>query len=497
MKTNSNIYNKVKANRALFFLPFYLFTFLLFTGCDDYLDVRPKSEKVEKDLFKNAEGFESAIYGVYGSMQTSSLYGMNLTWGLTDVMAQDLNCNTDAMNALAKYQYDNRYVENTFANVWSDTYRTIGYANNVLKNLSGHSSKDLPLYNLYRGEMLAVRAYMHFDLLRLFCSQDTTKRGIPYTTTYEPQMSPFHSVGEDYRLIIADLEEAANLMKDQDTEGIKYPRDNSAYFEFQQYRETHCNYYAVLGILAKVYWQMGDNAKAADYALQVINSGKYPLAQNAEIQDLFAGKLSDKETLWGLYSTSYLTTAQEYLYNFTQYLSYDPYTSASGSSRMETYEQIYSKNVAPTAQDYRLQWFRAGSSYSRCLKVVDYHSLDENAAKPTGWDDRISGINMLHISELYLIAADALLDTDEAQARSLYNSETTSRGLPALTADETLTHEIIFDEYHKEMYCEGQVWYNMKRLNKDIQSNAELRTIHASDNVYTIPIPQDEYTYRN
>lgn len=482
--------------RLFTFLPFYLFTVLLFASCDDYLDVRPKSEKVQDDLFSDANGFESAIYGVYGSMAESSLYGMYMTWGINDVLSQDLSCTSNAMTALSSYDYDNRYAESTINNIWSNMYRAIGYANNVLQNLEGHSSSDLPLYNLYRGEMLAVRAFLHFDLLRLFGPTDTSRTGIPYVTNYGPGVTDFSTVGEDYSLIIADLEEAASLMQDMDG-SIAYPRDNSAYYDFQKYRETHANYYAVLAVLAKVYWQMGDNTNAARYAQQVINSGKFPLAQTTEIQDIFAGKLSDKETLWGLYSSTYNETANSYLYTYYQNQSYNPYSNTSGTRRLLTYEDLYSHNVPTTAQDYRLQWFRNQNSIAYCLKNVDYHSLDANSTTPSGWDSRISGINLLHVAELYLIAADALLDTNPATALSLYNAETTSRGLPALTSADELTHDVIFDEYHKEMYGDGQVWYNMKRLNKDIESNAELRTIPASQSIYVLPIPEDEYTYRN
>ena len=59
------------------------------TSCNDFLDVRPKGENLEADQFKTPAGFEAAIYGVYGTMQSGSLYGMDLYWGLTDVMAQD------------------------------------------------------------------------------------------------------------------------------------------------------------------------------------------------------------------------------------------------------------------------------------------------------------------------------------------------------------------------------------------------------------------------
>lgn len=481
----------------------WTFAFLLgsiaLSSCNDFLDVRPKGEKLEDELFETAEGAEAAIYGVYGSMQSSSLYGKELYWGLTDIMAQDLNHNNESTGsvALSKYQYnDNDYVRNRFASIWTAAYQSIGYANNVLKNLDKKSKSDYPLYDLYKGEMLAVRAYLHFDLLRLFCSTDQTKQGIPYTTTYEAKINDFKTVGEVYSLIIKDLQEAEQLLAEE-KDDIVYPRNNQQYFKFQNYRETHCNYYAVLGLLAKVYWMKGDMDNAAKYAQLVIESQKFPLAEPTEIQDLFAGKLSDKETLWGLYSTSYIQTAQSYLYQYQSYSSYNPYTDDSGVSHPLPYDKVYAQDIESTSQDFRLQWFKKGNQTVCLYKTVDYYTLDGRGAEPDDWATRISGVNMLHVSELYLIAAEALLSSDYAKALGYFNAETGSRGLPALRADQTLTKDMIYNEYHKEMFGEGQVWYNMKRLNKDIQSNVELRTISASEDIYVLPIPQDEFNYRN
>ena len=36
----------------------------------------------------------------------------------------------------------------------------------------------------------------------------------------------------------------------------------------------------------------------------------------------------------------------------------------------------------------------------------------------------------------------------------------------------------------------------MKRLNADIQSNAETRVIPGNDDIYVLPIPQEEFDYR-
>ena len=100
---------------------------------------------------------------------------------------------------------------------------------------------------------------------------------------------------------------------------------------------------------------------------------------------------------------------------------------------------------------------------------------------------------------MYLIAAEALLDTDYEAAVAYFDEELKSRGVTPLAQreGETLTKEMIFNEYRKELFGEGQTWYNMKRLNRDIISNAELRTIPASETVYVIPIPEEEFEYRN
>lgn len=137
-------------------------------SCNDFLDVRPKAEKLEKDLFKDAQGFEDAIYGVYGSLQRDSLYGKSLTWGIPEVLAQNLYSTNTSIVALSKYDYTgDADLRKLLSGIWVNAYQTIGYANNILHQLEDWSPSSLPLYNNYKGEMLGVRALLHFDLLRL------------------------------------------------------------------------------------------------------------------------------------------------------------------------------------------------------------------------------------------------------------------------------------------------------------------------------------------
>ena len=101
---------------------------LAFTAvsCDDFLDVRPKAEKLESDLFKNAQGFEDAIYGVYGSLPSTALYGRYLTWGIPEVLAQNLESTNSAISELSEYKYeDNSTLRSMFSSIWTEAYQTI------------------------------------------------------------------------------------------------------------------------------------------------------------------------------------------------------------------------------------------------------------------------------------------------------------------------------------------------------------------------------------
>lgn len=464
------------------------------TSCDDFLDVRPKGEKVEDDLFKDSSGFEDAIYGVYGSLVTETLYGRDLLWGLTDVMAQDLDCGSSELVALAQYQYEsNESLRLRFSSLWTDAYKSIGYANNVLQNLDKRTSAELPLYNLYRGEMLGVRALVHFDLLRMFAPTDPAQRGIPYVETFNFSVKPFLTVGETRDKIIADLLEAERLLAD-DEKLITYPHNDTQYLKFNNWRETHMNIYAVRGLLARVYWYFGDMTNAGIYARKVIDSGCFPLVDVTEVQNYLAGTLSPKETIFGLYAPKYLDTANSLLYTYHSYSSYTCWSDYSGSAKLNPWSAIYNKDVPATSQDFRRNHFRSENSITKCMKVVDYLTIENNNVPFRS--DLISGVNLMHVSELYLIAAEALLQSDYNTAVQYYNSEVTSRGLMPLGSDETLTADRIANEFHKELYCEGQVWFNMKRRNEDVLSNREARVIPASNAIYVVPVPKEEFEYR-
>ena len=57
---------------------------LLLGGCNDWLDVDPKSQIKQEVLFESEAGFRDALTGIYTVMARKQMYGGNETMGFLD-----------------------------------------------------------------------------------------------------------------------------------------------------------------------------------------------------------------------------------------------------------------------------------------------------------------------------------------------------------------------------------------------------------------------------
>ena len=140
-------------------------------GCSDFLDVQPKDKQSEKQLFSTRGGFYMAVNGIYNKVASTALYGKNLSYELVDVISKrysPLQANT-YLTSLSTFDYADNSVQTGLSNTWTAAYNTILNCNVVLDNLEKSEGILLPPeYRMLKGEMLALRAFLHFDMLRLF-----------------------------------------------------------------------------------------------------------------------------------------------------------------------------------------------------------------------------------------------------------------------------------------------------------------------------------------
>ena len=189
------------------------------TSCEDFLNIIPEGQAKRDELLETSEGIEEAMYGVYAQLRSNTLYGQELHFQTLEVMAHNLYCDGNtSITALGKFEYDNTSVKSIFESIWTAMYKNISNANSVLDAPLVANAKEFP-YTVYRGEALGLRAFMHFDLVRLFAEQYTQNpnaAGIPYATEFSLKTPEFESLKANYEHILADLHEADSLLADEE-----------------------------------------------------------------------------------------------------------------------------------------------------------------------------------------------------------------------------------------------------------------------------------------
>jgi hypothetical protein len=453
------------------------------TSCEGFLNITPDGQAKRDELLSTKQGIEDALYGAYSQMRSQSLYGQELYFSTLEILSQTMWCNgSTGVTAMSEYDWAHSSVKGVFDAAWTAMYKNISNVNSVLNAPLVAEATDYP-YTIYRGEALGLRAFMHFDLVRLFAEQYTVNPaadGIPYATEFSLNTPDFESLEKNYEHILDDLHEAELLLADED----KYENDGN----FMLDRQIHFNLRAVQATLARVYLTMGDKVNAAHYALAVINDGKYTLKEKTEVVNDLAGVLSKKETIFGIYHAGFYANVNAKLQQMTSYFSLD---------LRSDFMSLYEKDAA--GSDYRtMAYFSesgtgSGTKY-RLSKFTDIYELNNNASNRPA--DLILGINMIRIPEMYYIAAEALLGSNYNRALELFNTVRVHRGLEPLT-DKPLTVELINDERYKEMIGEGQTYFNMKRQNLSILSHDGKTTYQPSAGIYAIPLPDAEKENRN
>ena len=462
----------------------YLFVAMVATtSCEDFLNITPDGQAKGDELLQTQQGIEDAMYGVYSQLRSTTLYGQELYFQTLEVLAHNLYCDGNtSIEALGNFEYDNTNVKSLFESVWTAMYKNISNVNSVLDAPLVATAKEYP-FTIYRGEALGLRAFMHFDLVRLFAQQYTVNpaaKGIPYATDFSLATPDFESLAKNYEHIIADLLEAERLLdNEEDYEGLgNYMLD----------RQIHFNKYAVWGTLARVYLTMGDKTNAAKYAKKVIDDGKYMLKEKTEVVNDLAGVLSQKECLFGVYYAGFYTQVNAKLQQMTSFYSLD---------LRNDFMSLYEKDAS--GSDYRVMSYfsesgtGSGMKYRLC-KFTDIYELNNMVANRP--EQLILGINMIRLPEMYYIVAEAVLDENPEEALTYYNEVRVHRGLEVV-ADKELTIEMINDERCKEMIGEGQTYFNMKRQNLPILSYDGNTTYQPSAGIYVIPVPDIENDNRN
>ncbi len=272
------------------------------TSCDDYLSTPPVDRLSSEGFYATPQQAEQGVLGVYAGLRDMANEEF---WYLSECRSDNMWAEPQP-NGLREYSelamFRADYTLPVINNVWNKWYKVIYNANIALVKIPNTSFDSEAMREQFLGEMYFLRAWAHFELVRLFGNVPMVNAPL---TPEEANALPQSTAREVYEgLIIPDLKEAIAKLPAADNmvnnKGTSISGDGRA------------DQWAAKAMLARVYMTMGgypvnDNASVAlaktalkeviDYADA---SGKYWAPDSTEWQKQFTPDYNNKYSIFAI-----------------------------------------------------------------------------------------------------------------------------------------------------------------------------------------------------
>ncbi|MCI1780217.1 MAG: RagB/SusD family nutrient uptake outer membrane protein [Bacteroidales bacterium] len=461
----------------------------IITSCNGFLDMQPSNSSNAANAMSTPEDAQVIINGIMRAMTSSDYYGRNfIMYG--DAKGGDLTIYSSGRGLDALYSFNHTATSGSYSGFWETGYYCIMQINNLLENIDKLEKGGSTGFSFYKGQALTLRALIYFDLVRVYSlpyNYEKDSYGVPdITTTLEAKAKPGRAtVKENYARIISDLTEAEPLLAED-----KSPRMG------------YIGYYANIAEQARVKLYMENYEGALADAKTIIEDKAYSLYTPDEWVDSWKKQFGSESIFeLGIDPIADLGTASLgfYLMRYGQingaqgwFLASDYFLNRLGEDKNDVRWGVMDndESVKDTGTERR----------GACYKYLGSTDLSGDGKETY----TAVNIKVIRLSEIYLIAAEAELhaaNPDKAQAAIYLNAiRKRSPDLAPATAG-TITDDMILNERSKELFCEGQRFFDMIRMNKTIEYNDDFKDVPVSTREKTIdrtfgkivlPIPQDE-----
>lgn len=478
---------------------------VLGTSCSDWLDVTPSDQIKEEYLFATGSGYRTALNGIYRNMTSFSTYGSNLKWGIIDAWGQVYDMNGkgpissggQAMNKIEKLDYKNLELVPTTDKMWSDLWNLVANCNELAQQTE---KADSTLFygrenerQMILGEAIGLRAYIQFDLLRIYAPSLAMNPGkktfIPYIDVYPAYLGDRQTVSYCLDKIIKDLKRAQELLWAVDGSMSwvenRFKESKNDEKMFLSSRGFRLNYCAVTAALARVYLYAGMADKAYEQAEKMIKLSNYftALAGKEGQQAIKDGdlKMSD-DIFFALYSPKDQIEWDRLInHNSDQPDKLDEEKYLGLSKEMA--EKLYGDELKT---DWRaVSQLEQRGTYYRTLK---YYQQPESYVNGK-MNNQI--VPMFRMSEIYYIAAEAIYETSLEEAKGYLKKVKEGRGLTPDLSGVTKANflDVLMNDARREFIGEGQTFFMYKRMLKTMIGAKE---VAANEKNMVLPLPDSE-----
>jgi hypothetical protein len=234
----------------------YLFTGIFLFGCDDFLDVQPKTLTIPEIALNTESDIVTALHGAYSYLNDDG-YGMmynviadaSTDSGKVPSDVESAGTNPDRIPYAYSLALSRQFTADA---LWTEAYQAIAAVNNILTRLEAVEF-DPAFEAAVSAECLALRALLHFSLTQIFAQDYNFTAGqshlaVPYLKETNPGANAArNTMSEVYADLMADVNTALQLFQTGGdlltSEG--YRQGSDIYF---------MNSYATLGLRARLHF---------------------------------------------------------------------------------------------------------------------------------------------------------------------------------------------------------------------------------------------------
>lgn len=443
------------------------------------IELFPYNQIETTQAFTNEAGAALALNGMYYGLRVAGSYYVQ-SWAISNEVASD----NVLINLSGPGRASQRFIHNWLYNgdntigLFQDGYTMVRRANAIIENIDKVPSTPAFINNT-KGQALACRAMVYFDMARVYSKSpvnaSATDYTVPYVTTTDPTIKPANeSISGFYDKIIADLNAAKSLIAVSNPVG-------------------QLNLAAVNALLSKVYLYKGDytNCIAASSAAL----GTTPAISDLSTLPLVWKDASEAGVIFKIKNTDLDgITAQGVNY----------YQKVAGGIKSE-YVVDYAFYQLFQSNDVRKAVYTAVSPYNGTSQIHVVKFAGRTGSPAGNLDAKV------------LRAAEVLLNRAEAYFKSgnepLALADITLLKSKRYTGyvNEVLAGQALIDEINVqrrlEMAFEGDRFLDLKRRNLPVQRSsfgdisdgtgpsATFKTLAAGDYRFNFPIPQNEINF--
>lgn len=463
-------------------------------SCNRYLDIQPQDKFLDQQVFDNETSVRNALNGIYLKLADDQLYGGALSCTVLDVMAQYYNCGTRShdMYSVMNYEYDEASVQDYASDIWEGAYAVVLNLNVFIDRLEQPDVNVVSTEErqLLLGEAYGLRAYVLFDMLRLFgpvYRTDSLATSIPYPEVPSSVTSPLLPANEVIANVLRDAQKATSLLEHDPVRSAGVVQVNTDLNSFFMARNRRMNFFVVKGLEARVQLYAGNKTAALQCAKAVLEEGEkwFPWVDPTRFTQA-PDRIFSAEVMFAVENIQLYNNIYDNWFASTNSLVgrlLVPFYDANSNTNrlLEVYEG--------QENDYRYKYCWEVNR-SSTFTFPTYFKFN-----PTDVTDSTQYLQpLMRISEMYLIAAECVTSRDEATA--YLNTLRFNRGVNDLVAGYDLSQEIT-RTYQKEFWGEGQLFFYYKRINApSLKKGSANQSVSMNKAKYVVPLPLSETQFR-